>query len=99
VRQRLDAYGTTLLSFRRDLVAAAREREVRRLHAKRCSFAGKFLLATAMTNADNVLGRLAACLVIVCATMAALLPVTLRRSGFDPFSENHLNNRSDHFCV
>ena len=128
--------------FRRDLVAAAREREGRHLHWERSSFAGtlaaivvvtfgawlywsdgyvtnqtmaggvnaaaawcalvhfgvfasilvrgarsiakerdrgtlEFLLATPMTNAEIVLGKLASCVVMVCATMAAGLPVVL----------------------
>ena len=133
---------TILPVFRRDLVAAAREREGRRLHWERSSFAGmlaaivvvtfgawfywsdgyvtnrtmaggvnaaagwcalfhfgvfasilvrgawsiakerdrgtlEFLLATPMTNAEIVLGKLASCVVMVCTTMAAGLPVVL----------------------
>jgi ABC-type transport system involved in multi-copper enzyme maturation permease subunit len=128
--------------FRRDLVAAARERAGRRLHWERSSLAGilaaivlgtfgawfywsdgfvtsqtmtrgvndaarwcalvhfaifgsilvrgawsiakerdrrtlEFLLATPLTNAEIVLGKLASCVVMVCATMAAGLPVIL----------------------
>jgi ABC-type transport system involved in multi-copper enzyme maturation permease subunit len=133
---------TIIPVFRRDLVAAARQREGRRLHWERSSFAGmlaaivlgtfgarfywsdgyvthrtmtravneaagwcalvhfaifnsilvrgawsitkerdrrtlEFLLATPMTNAEIVLGKLASCLVMVCTTMAAGLPVVL----------------------
>ena len=133
---------TIIPVFRRDLVAAAREREGRRLHSERSSFAGmlaaivlgtfgawfywsdgyvthrtmtrgvneaaswcllvhfgifgsilvrgawsiakerdrrtlEFLLATPMTNAEIVLGKLASCVVMACATMAAGLPVVL----------------------
>jgi hypothetical protein len=139
--QRFEAYPTVLI-FSRDLVAAAREREGRALHAERYPFAGtllaivlgtfgawyyasdgyvthrtmtrgvhqaagwcglvhfaifgsilvrgawsiakererrtlEFLLATPMTNAQIVLRKLASCLVLVCATMAAGLPVVL----------------------
>ena len=133
---------TIIPVFRRDLVAAAREREGRRLHSERSSFAGmlaaivvvafgawlywsdgyvtnrtmargvneavgwcglvhfgvfgsillrgawaiarerergtlEFLLATPMTNAEIVLGKLASCVVMVCTTMAGGLPVVL----------------------
>ena len=37
----------------------------------------EFLLATPMTNAEIVLGKLAACVVMACATMAAGFPVIL----------------------
>jgi ABC-type transport system involved in multi-copper enzyme maturation permease subunit len=133
---------TIIPIFRRDLVAAAREREGLRLHSERYSFPGlllviflgtfgawyywsdgyvthrtmtrgvndaarwcglvhfgifgsilvrgawsiakerdrrtlEFLLATPMTNAQIVLGKLASCLFMACATMAAGFPVIL----------------------
>jgi ABC-type Na+ efflux pump permease subunit/dienelactone hydrolase len=133
---------TIMPVFTRDLVAAAREREGRRLHSERSSFAViiaafvlgtfgawfywsdgyvthrtiarsvneaasacllvhfgifgsilvrgawpiaaernrgtlDFLLATPMTNTEIVLGKLASCLVMTCASMAGGLPVVL----------------------
>jgi ABC-type transport system involved in multi-copper enzyme maturation permease subunit len=133
---------TIIPVFRRELVAAAREREGRRLHWERFSFAGmlaaivlgtfgawfywsdgyvthrtmtravneaasscllvhfgifgsilvrgawliaterdrrtlELLLATPMRSAEIVLGKLASCLVMTCATMATGLPVVL----------------------
>jgi ABC-type Na+ efflux pump permease subunit len=133
---------TIMPVFKRALVAAAREREGRRLHSERSSFAGivaafvlgtfgawfywsdgyvthwaiargvneaasacllvhfgilgsilvrsawpiaterdrgtlEFLLATPMTNTEIILGKLASCLVMTCASMGGGLPVVL----------------------
>jgi len=58
-------FGTGVL---RAAWSIARERDRRTL---------EFLFATPMTNAEIVLGKLASCLVMACATMAAGLPVIL----------------------